>query len=158
MKRITFISLFGKIPQIQEISQQLAPQSSDLISVVRTCLSRFHSLRHPPQTLSLRFVQADPCPCCRACPDTTYIHMDAQFSLERFKEAHARIRPHVRPSFIKRSKWLSDELEAEVFLKMECLHEGNSFKIRGATNALLTPTSTPLKVVTARWVACIFDY
>ncbi len=76
---------------------------------------------------------------------------DARFTLEQFREAHARIRPYVQPTFIKRSKWLSDELEAEVFLKMECLHEGNSFKIRGATNALLAQPSPPLKVVTARY-------
>lgn len=65
-----------------------------------------------------------------------------------FEESYKRIRPHVDPSTLIKSEWLSKELQAEVFLKLECLQPGNSFKIRGATNALLYGPK-PKRVITA---------
>ncbi|MHA1992744.1 MAG: threonine ammonia-lyase [Candidatus Hodarchaeales archaeon] len=69
--------------------------------------------------------------------------------LTDFEDARKRILPYVDPSPIKKSNWLSKELDAEVYLKLECLQPGRSFKIRGATNALLSQKSLPKKVITA---------
>lgn len=53
-------------------------------------------------------------------------------------EAAERIRGFVRETPLARSRWLSDEIGAEVLLKLECFQETGSFKIRGAANRLLT--------------------
>lgn len=68
--------------------------------------------------------------------------------IKEFREAEQRIRPTVHPSPLIRSEWLSNELDADVYLKLECLQPGNSFKIRGATNALLS-NNKPQQVITA---------
>ncbi|MCY3414232.1 MAG: threonine/serine dehydratase [Candidatus Heimdallarchaeota archaeon] len=68
--------------------------------------------------------------------------------IEQFKSTEKIIRPFVTPSPIKYSYWLSELLEAEVYMKLECLQPGNSFKIRGATHALLK-NKLPKKVITA---------
>ncbi len=68
--------------------------------------------------------------------------------LNDFKQTEELIRPYVKPSPLIYSDWLSDLLSAEVYLKLECLQPGNSFKIRGATNALLS-NKRPEKVITA---------
>ncbi len=52
--------------------------------------------------------------------------------------ADARIRPYVRETPLERSPFLSRETGAEVYLKMENLQVTNSFKARGAFNALLS--------------------
>ena len=65
-----------------------------------------------------------------------------------FDESQRKIAKYVNPSPLIYSDWLSKELHAEVYLKLECLQPGNSFKIRGATNALLSGTR-PSKVITA---------
>ncbi len=70
-------------------------------------------------------------------------------SLSDFEAARRRISDYVDPSPIKKSDWLSAELNAEVYLKLECLQPGRSFKIRGATNALLSREKLPEKVITA---------
>jgi threonine dehydratase len=70
-------------------------------------------------------------------------------TLKKFQKAQERISAYVFPSPLKKSHWLSKELEAEVYLKLECLQPGRSFKIRGATNALLSQKSLPKKVITA---------
>ncbi|MCH8907379.1 MAG: pyridoxal-phosphate dependent enzyme [Candidatus Heimdallarchaeota archaeon] len=71
------------------------------------------------------------------------------FDLDTFKQAEKRIRATVGKSPLVKSAWLSKELDAEVYLKLECMQPGRSFKIRGATNALLSADTMPKKVITA---------
>ncbi|MEX0991026.1 MAG: threonine/serine dehydratase [Actinomycetota bacterium] len=52
--------------------------------------------------------------------------------------ADARIRPYVRETPLERSPFLSREAGCEVYLKMENLQVTNTFKARGAFNALLS--------------------
>ncbi len=68
--------------------------------------------------------------------------------LEEFQGVQKRI-AHVKPSPLVPSEWLSKELDAEVYLKLEYLQPGNSFKIRGASNALLSQDPLPDQVITA---------
>jgi threonine dehydratase len=53
-------------------------------------------------------------------------------------EAEQRIRPHVRETPVVRSLALSEATGAEVWLKCENLQVTGSFKVRGATNRLLS--------------------
>ena len=69
--------------------------------------------------------------------------------LSDFEIAQKRISPYVAPSLLVYSNWLSNELKADVYLKLECLQPGRSFKIRGATNTLLAQPSLPKMVITA---------
>ena len=56
---------------------------------------------------------------------------------------------HIKASLVIHSPWLSRKLDAEVYLKLECFQPGNSFKIRGASNALLSQDPLPDQVITA---------
>jgi threonine dehydratase len=51
--------------------------------------------------------------------------------------ARKRIAPYVRRTPLVRSAWLSDRSDAEVSLKLESLQTSNSFKARGAFNAVV---------------------
>src|SRR2546423_3207403 len=51
--------------------------------------------------------------------------------------ARQRIAPHVRRTPLVRSTWLSDASGADVWLKLESLQVANSFKSRGAFNAVI---------------------
>lgn len=53
------------------------------------------------------------------------------------REAHDRIRPHVRRTPAELSLPLSTMADGKVFLKLECFQETGTFKLRGATNRLL---------------------
>jgi len=53
-------------------------------------------------------------------------------------EAAGRIAPHIRHTPLEYSYPLSEASRAEVYLKLENLQATGSFKLRGATNALLT--------------------
>src|SRR5262245_21160023 len=53
-------------------------------------------------------------------------------------EAEARIRPLVRETPVDRSLYLSRLGAAEVYLKLEHLQHTGSFKLRGATNKVLS--------------------
>jgi threonine dehydratase len=53
-------------------------------------------------------------------------------------EAEARIRPLVRETFVDRSLSLSLRGDANVYLKLEQLQHTGSFKLRGATNKILS--------------------
>jgi threonine dehydratase len=68
-------------------------------------------------------------------------------------EARRRLAPHLVPTPLRHSAWLSDATGGQVALKLESLNPTGSFKIRGALNALLTlsarRSSTPPAVVTA---------
>src|SRR5512146_2831179 len=59
--------------------------------------------------------------------------------------AEARIRPHVRETPLERSHYLSQTGGAEVYLKLEHLQHTGSFKLRGATNKLLSLTPGQLR-------------
>lgn len=58
-------------------------------------------------------------------------------TLEDVRQARARIAPHVRRTPLVRSDWLSDAGGGDVYLKLESLQVTNSFKARGALNAVL---------------------
>lgn len=65
--------------------------------------------------------------------------------------------PLVGPAPLKYSRWLSEAVGGSVWLKLECLNEGGSFKLRGATHALLAYRdghggSLPTHVFSARQV------
>ncbi len=59
-------------------------------------------------------------------------------SVENIKAAASRIDGQVFPTPLVRSPSLSKQENAEIFLKLECLQNTGSFKLRGATNALLS--------------------
>jgi threonine dehydratase len=67
--------------------------------------------------------------------------------------ARRRIAPHVRHTPLIRSAWLSDLTGARVSLKLESLQLSNSFKSRGAFNAVIArlerPGGAPARLVTA---------
>lgn len=71
------------------------------------------------------------------------------YSENGFREALNKIAPHIYHSSLKYSTWLSEQLNAEVYLKFECFQPGRSFKIRGATNSLLSHQSSPKRIITA---------
>jgi threonine dehydratase len=51
--------------------------------------------------------------------------------------ARRRLSPHLQPTPLLHSSWLSEAAGGSVFLKVESLQPARSFKIRGAMNALL---------------------
>ena len=57
--------------------------------------------------------------------------------LKDIDEAAALIDPLVRATPLVRSRWLSEEIAGDVFLKLECFQNTGSFKIRGGANRLL---------------------
>jgi len=64
-------------------------------------------------------------------------------------EAAGRISPHVRHTPAEYSHALSEVSGAEVYLKLENLQATGSFKLRGATNALLSIGTGATRVVAA---------
>jgi len=66
-------------------------------------------------------------------------------------EARRRIAPHVRRTPLVESAWASDAARARVWLKVESLQRANSFKTRGAFNAVLArmERGTATRIVTA---------
>ncbi len=67
-------------------------------------------------------------------------------------EARRRIAPYIRRTPFVESRWLSDASGGRVWLKLESLQRSNSFKARGAFNALLglrERTTGALPLVTA---------
>jgi threonine dehydratase len=57
--------------------------------------------------------------------------------------ARRRIAPHVRRTPLVRSTWLSDARGGDVWLKLESLQVANSFKSRGAFNAVIARLERP---------------
>jgi threonine dehydratase len=66
-------------------------------------------------------------------------------------KARERLRTHLSPTPLRESAWLSSETKASVLLKLESLQLTNSFKVRGALNAVdrLCRESGSRTVVTA---------
>lgn len=71
------------------------------------------------------------------------------YSQSDFRQALNKIKQYIYYSPLKYSQWLSNELEADVYLKFECFQPGRSFKIRGATNSLISQPLIPKRVITA---------
>jgi len=67
--------------------------------------------------------------------------------------ARRRIAPYLRPTPLVASAWLSDAAGARVSLKLESVQLSNSFKSRGAFNAVVArlerPGAAPARLVTA---------
>jgi len=61
-------------------------------------------------------------------------------NIDDIRDAHRRIRPYVRRTPLYSSPFYSSAVEGEVYLKLECLQEIGSFKIRGALNRMLQLT------------------
>jgi len=61
----------------------------------------------------------------------------ANVNLAKIKEAAKRIQTVVMRTAVKPSMYLQNSVGLKTFLKLECLNISGSFKIRGATNALL---------------------
>ena len=53
-------------------------------------------------------------------------------------DAEARIRPHIRLTYLEYSPYLSHQVGGQVYLKLECLQYTGSFKYRGALNKYLS--------------------
>ena len=74
-------------------------------------------------------------------------------TLSEILRARKRIAPYVRRTPLLRSDWLSDLAGAPVALKLESLQMSNSFKARGAFNAVMARReragSGPMPLVTA---------
>jgi threonine dehydratase len=64
--------------------------------------------------------------------------MEFDVALADIEAARARVAGQVRATPTWRSDALSRRLDAEVFLKLECLQLGGSFKMRGVLNKLAT--------------------
>lgn len=60
--------------------------------------------------------------------------------LDDIKAASERLAPYVKRTPILRAEKLDDDLGCEVYFKPECLQKTGSFKIRGATNKILSLT------------------
>lgn len=58
-------------------------------------------------------------------------------TLDEIRAAAARIRGHVLRTPVRHSAWLSRAAGADVYLKLETIQPTFSYKIRGATNAVL---------------------
>ncbi|MEM7371517.1 MAG: threonine/serine dehydratase [Bacteroidota bacterium] len=65
--------------------------------------------------------------------------------------AHERIQPYVLETMVEYSPWLSQLCEGEIWLKLEHLQTTGSFKLRGATNKVLSlsPEQREHGVITA---------
>jgi len=66
-------------------------------------------------------------------------------------EAHERCREHLSPTPLEYSRYLSEKIEGEVWLKLDSMQRTASFKFRGALNKILSLTEAELDkgIVTA---------
>lgn len=71
--------------------------------------------------------------------------------VEQVKQAEARIRPHIRKTYLEHSPGYSEKTGADVFFKLENLQHTGSFKARGALSKILSlsPEEREKGVVTA---------
>lgn len=72
-------------------------------------------------------------------------------TLTDIERAHTQIKPYLYPTPLIRCPWLEEKFATPVFAKLENLQRTGSFKMRGATNALLQldPAARSKGVVTA---------
>lgn len=66
--------------------------------------------------------------------------MKLAVDLGKIKDAAKRIAPYVKHTPVLRAEKLDELLGCEVYFKPECLQKTGSFKIRGATNKILSMT------------------
>ena len=66
--------------------------------------------------------------------------MSLPVNLNDIKTAADRLAPYIKHTPILRAEKLDEELRCEVYFKPECLQKTGSFKIRGATNKILSMT------------------
>lgn len=59
-------------------------------------------------------------------------------------DAHERCQEHLSPTPLEYSRYLSEKIEGEVWLKLDSLQRTGSFKFRGAVNKILSLTDTEL--------------
>ena len=60
------------------------------------------------------------------------------------REAHERCQDYLLPTPIEYSRYLSDRIDADVWLKLDSMQRTGSFKFRGAVNKVLTLTEDEL--------------
>ena len=60
------------------------------------------------------------------------------------REAHERCQEYLSPTPLEYSRYLSDQIEGEVWLKLDSMQRTSSFKFRGAINKILTLTEEEL--------------
>ena len=72
-------------------------------------------------------------------------------TLTTIQHARTRIQPYLYPTPLIRCPWLEEKISAPVYAKLENLQRTGSFKMRGATNALLQldPAARSKGLVTA---------
>jgi len=63
---------------------------------------------------------------------------------ELVKEAHERTKDHLIPTPLEFSRYLSDQIDGEVWLKLDLVQRTASFKFRGALNKILSLTEEEL--------------
>ncbi len=66
--------------------------------------------------------------------------MKLPVNLENIKNAYSRIKPFVHHTPLLRGEKIDEIINCQVYLKPECLQVTGSFKIRGATNKILSLT------------------
>jgi threonine dehydratase len=59
-------------------------------------------------------------------------------------EAHKRCQEHLSPTPLEYSRYLSEKIEGEVWLKLDSMQRTGSFKFRGAVNKILSLTDAEL--------------
>ena len=57
-------------------------------------------------------------------------------------EAHERCQEHLSPTPLEYSRYLSEKIEGEVWLKLDSMQRTGSFKFRGAVNKILSLTGS----------------
>jgi len=70
---------------------------------------------------------------------------DQQIDVPRLvSEAHERCKEYLSPTPLEYSRYLSEKIEGDVWLKLDSMQRTASFKFRGATNKVLTLTGEEL--------------
>lgn len=73
--------------------------------------------------------------------DTTNTQLDIA---QLVQDAHERCKEHLSPTPLEYSKYLSEAIDGEVWLKLDCMQRTASFKFRGALNKALSLTEEEL--------------
>ncbi len=60
------------------------------------------------------------------------------------RDAYERCREHLSPTPLEYSRYLSEKIEGEVWLKLDSMQRTGSFKFRGAVNKILSLTEAEL--------------
>ena len=68
-----------------------------------------------------------------------------QLSIQTIEQAHDRIKPYIINTPIKSNKEINDLVGADIYFKCENFQKTGSFKMRGASNAVLSLTEEEKK-------------